>query len=117
MALNQKYTHNDHIALVAPAAIVSGQAVKIGQYVGVAQTSAAVGERVTVWLNGSYLLPVTGVATEGQIVYIADADGSLSVTASGGFPFGVSNAAKAAAEEAELEVAPFGMITDTAAAA
>lgn len=115
MALNQKYSHNEHIALTAPAAIVSGQPVKIGQYVGVAQTSAAVGERVTIWLDGSYMVPVTGAATEGQIIYISDA-GELSVTAAGGFPFGVSNAAKVDADEAELEVAPFGMITETAAA-
>lgn len=114
MALNQKYSHNDHIALTATAAIVSGQPVKIGQYVGVAQTSAAVGERVTVWLNGSYMVPVTGAVAEGDIVYIG-ADGTLSITAAGGFPFGVANLAKAAAEVAPVEVAPFGMITATAA--
>lgn len=116
MAMNQKYSHGNHIALTAPAAIVSGQAVKIGQFVGVAQTSAASGERVTVWLNGSYVLPVTGVVAEGDIVYIS-ATGDLSTTATGGFPFGVAVLAKPAAEEGDVEVAPFGKITETAALA
>lgn len=114
MAKNQRYTHNDHIALTAVAAVESGQAVKLGQYVGVAQTSAAVGERFTIWLNGSYDLQVGTATAEGDIVYISDADGSLSTTATGGFPFGVANAAQTAA--GVVEVAPFGMITETAAA-
>ena len=70
MAKNQRYTHNRHIALPADKAVESGAPVKIGQYVGVAQTKAAVGEKVTVWLDGSYDVPVTGAVTEGGIVYI-----------------------------------------------
>lgn len=115
MAKNQRYTHNRHIALTATAAVASGAPVKIGQYVGVAQTAAAIGEKVTVWLDGSYDVPVTGVTTEGSIVYITGA-GALVVTATGNYPFGVANAAKTAAV-APVEVAPFGKITNTAALA
>lgn len=115
MAKNQKYTHGLHIALAAPAAIVSGQPVKVGQFVGVAQTSAAEGEKVTIWLDGSYLVQVGSATTEGQIVYIAEADGKLSTTAAGGFPFGI--AVKAQTQAGVVEVAPFGKITETAAGA
>ncbi|GAA5229259.1 DUF2190 family protein [Arthrobacter cryoconiti] len=116
MATNQRYSHNKHIALTATKAVESGAPVKIGQYVGVAQTKAAIGEKVTIWLNGSYDVPVTGVTTEGAIVYIKASDNSLSVTAAGSFPFGVANAAKTATL-GPVEVAPFGKITDTAAGA
>ncbi|UAV84835.1 putative scaffolding protein [Glutamicibacter phage BIM BV-113] len=115
MALNQRYPECKHIALTATSAIASGAPVKIGQFVGVAQTSAASGEKVTVWLDGSYDLTVTGVTTEGAIVYIGS-DGALSTTATGGFPFGVALGSKTAAA-AEVEVAPFGKITTTAALA
>jgi predicted RecA/RadA family phage recombinase len=116
MATNQRYSHNEHIALTATKAVESGGPVKIGQYVGVAQTKAAVGEEVTVWLNGSYIVPVTGVTTEGAIVYIKESDNSLSVTSAGSFPFGVANGAKTAAL-GPVEVAPYGMITAIAAGA
>lgn len=116
MAKNQRYTHGNHIALTAAKAVESGGPVKIGQFVGVAQTKAAVGEKVTVWLNGSWDVPVTGVTTEGAIVYIKASDNSLSVTASGSFPFGVALGAKTAAL-GPVEVAPFGKITDIAAGA
>lgn len=115
MAKNQRYTHGKHIALTAIADVVSGAPVKIGQYVGVAQTSAKNGEKVTIWLDGSYDVPVTGVTTEGAIVYITPAD-ALVVTATGNYPFGIANAAKTAAL-APVEVAPFGKITNTAALA
>ena len=112
MAKNQRSTHNKHIALTALAAVESGASVKIGQYVGVAQTKAAIGEKVTVWLDGSYDLPVTGVTTEGSQVYITPA-GALVVTTTGNYPFGVANAAKTSGL-APVEVAPFGKITNTA---
>lgn len=115
MAKNQRYTHNKHIALTADKAIESGSPVKIGQYVGVAQTKAAVGEKVTVWLDGSYDVTVTGAVSEAGIVYIK-ADNTLTATASGNYPFGVANAAKAAGSGV-VEVAPFGKITTTAALA
>lgn len=116
MAKNQRYTHNKHIALTATAAVASGAPVKIGQYVGVAKTTAAVGEKVTIWLDGSYDVSVTGALTEGQEVYIKASDNTLTATASGNFPFGVANVAKATGAGI-TEVAPFGKITNTAALA
>ncbi|QFG09550.1 head decoration [Arthrobacter phage TripleJ] len=114
MAKNQRYTHNRHISLTAPAGgAVSGNPYKIGQYVGVAQTSAAAGEKFTLWLDGSYDLTVTGTLTEGQAVYITGAN-ALTATATGNYPFGVANAAKGTGSGV-VEVAPFGKITNTAA--
>lgn len=115
MAKNQRYTHSRHIALTADKAVESGSPVKIGQYVGVAQTKAAIGEKVTVWLDGSYDVPVTGAVAEAGIVYIKS-DNTLTATATGNYPFGVANAAKGTGT-AVLEVAPFGKITNTAALA
>lgn len=115
MAKNQRYTHNRHIALTADKAVESGSPVKIGQYVGVVQTKAAVGEKVTVWLDGSYDVTVSGALTEGQIVYITGTN-TLTATRAGNFEFGVANAAKAAGSGV-VEVAPFGKITTIAALA
>lgn len=116
MATNRRYSQNQHITLTATKAVESGAPVKIGQYVGVAQTKAAIGEKVAVWLDGSNDVPVTGVTTEGAIVYIKESDNSLSVTAAGSFPYGVANGAKTAAL-GPVEVAPFGKITAIAAGA
>lgn len=113
MAKNQRYTHNDHIALTADKDYASGDPVAIGAYRGVAQTTAKTGERVTVWLNGSYELEVTGALTEGQVVYL----GSSGLTATAGdTAFGIANEAKGTGA-GPAEVAPFGMIPPTAAAA
>lgn len=116
MAKNQRYTHGNYISVTATKDVASGDAVKIGQIVGVAQIDAAADEKVTIWLKGSYLLPVTGVTSEGSIVYIKEADNSLSVTAEGSFPFGFALAAKTSGK-ADVEVVPFGHITATAAGA
>lgn len=113
MAKNQRYTHNRHIALTAPAGgAVSGNPYKIGQYVGVAITSAAAGEKFTLWLDGSYDLTVTGALTEGQLVCITSAN-ALTATTTGNYPFGVANAAKGSGSGV-VEVAPYGKITNTA---
>lgn len=117
MARNQRYTHNRHIALTADKAVEFGAPVKIGQYVGDAQTKAAVGEKVTVWLDGSYDVTVTGATSEGAIVYIkTDNTLTATATATGTFTSGVANAAKTTAASI-VEVAPFGKITATAALA
>lgn len=115
MAKNQRYTHNKHIALTADKAVESGGPLRIGGYVGVAQTKAAVGEKVTVWLDGSYDLTVTGALAEGQQVFITSTN-TLTATASGNFPFGLANAAKGTGSGV-VEVAPHGKITNTAALA
>ena len=113
MALNQRYTHNQHIALTAPDDITSGDPVSIGCYRGVAQTTAKQGDRVTVWLTGSYVLPVAGAAKEGDPIYIKA--GKLSTTSGGEF-FGVSNGVKQTGE-GDLEVAPAGIVTPDSPAA
>lgn len=114
MAMNQRYTHNRHIALTALVDVAAGQPVKIGQYVGVAQTAALAGEKVTIWLDGSYDVTVTGaIAAQGAIVYITGAN-ALTTTRAGNFEFGVANGTKAAGSGV-VEVAPFGKITTIAA--
>lgn len=106
MAKNQRYTHFDHIALTADRDIKSGDPVRIGAIAGVAQTTAADGERVTVWLDGSYTIDVAGALTEGQTVYITAA-GTLTATAGTNNPFGVAVLAKGTGT-GPAEVAPFG---------
>lgn len=106
MALNQRYTHFDHISLTADRDIASGAPVRIGAIAGVAQTKAAEGEKVTVWLDGSYDIDVAGALTEGQTVYI-NGSGGLTATAGTNHPFGVAAAAKGSGT-GPAEVAPFG---------
>ena len=113
MATNQRYTHNDHIALTADKAYTSGQPVKIGQYVGVSLTTVAKGEKVSLWLDGSWTLEVDGALTEGQAVYIKP-DGTLTATAAGASPYGLANAPKGAGK-GPAEVAPFGMLIPASA--
>lgn len=113
MAKNQRYAENKHIALTADKDYKSGAPVAIGAYRGVALIDAAEGERVTVWLDGSWAIDVTGALTEGQVVYLA-ANGTLTATA-GDTPWGVANEAKPTGTAA-AEVAPFGMIPPTPAA-
>ena len=115
MALNQKYTHNDHIALTADKTYKSGDPVAIGAYRGVAQTAAEKGERVTVWLNGSYMLPTTGAAKEGDPIYLTSA-GKLTATATGNTFFGVSNGTKGSGD-GDLEIAPAGIVAPVPAGA
>lgn len=114
MAKNQRYPENKHIALVADKDYTAGQPLAIGAYCGVALTSAKTGERVTVWLDGSWTIEVTGALTVGQVVYLTGA-GALTATA-GDTPWGVANEAKSSGA-GDAEVAPFGMIPPTPAAA
>lgn len=112
MALNQRYTHNKHIALTAPRDLAGGEPVLIGAYAGVVLVDAAEGERVTVWLDGSYDVEVTGALTEGQVVYMT---GSNTLTATAGeSPWGIANAAKGTGA-GTIEVAPLGRVAPTVA--
>lgn len=116
MAKNQRYTNALHITVPAPYDVASGAPVRVGSICGVAQTAAKSGETVTVWLDGSYDVQVTGaVASVGLPVYITSA-GALNVTAAGNFLFGIALGTKAAAA-GPLEVAPIGYTTQTAAGA
>lgn len=112
MAMNQRYPEFKHIALTANRDITTGEPVRIGQVAGVAQTSAAEGERVTIWLNGSYNLTVTGELSEGQAVYL-NASNGLTATPNDNF-FGVAVTTKGTGEGI-AEVAPAGIITPTPA--
>lgn len=105
MALNQRYTHGKHIKLTAPRDIESGDPVKVGAIAGVTQTSAKKGETVTVWLDGSYDLPLSGNAAEGDVVSI-NSSGNLSKSNTD--PFGVVVKAKTTGDTAEIM--PFGKI-------
>lgn len=116
MAKNQRYTHNLHIAVTAPKAVKSGDPVIAGQYAGVAKFDAANGAPVTIWLDGSYMLPVDGAVTAYALVYMK-ADGTLTSTATGNRAFGIANEAKAAAPVAPVEVAPLGRLQTAAAGA
>lgn len=109
MAMNQLYPEARHIAVAAPSAIESGDPVIIGGIAGVAQTTAKAGETVTVWLDGSYRLPVTGTPKTGDVVSLKGK--TLAVGA--GSPFGVVIAADQAAGTAE--VVPFGAHNPAAA--
>lgn len=116
MAKNQGYTNALHIKVTAPYDVVSGAPVQVGSIMGVAQTSALSGELVTIWLDGSHDLEVTGaLASEGLPVYITSA-GALNTTATGNFLFGIALATKSAAK-APVEVAPIGYTTQIAAGA
>lgn len=106
MALNQRYSNALHITVTAPRDIKSGDPVQVGSISGVAQIDAKSGERVTIWLDGSWDVTVTGVTAEGTPVYITSA-GALNVTAAGNTPWGVALAAKTAAA-APVEVVPLG---------
>lgn len=114
MAGNQRYTHGKHIALTATKVIKSGDPVLIGGFAGVALINAAIGQKVTVWLDGSYDLTVTGAATEGAVVYITSA-GALTMTAAGNTPFGLAINSKGTGSGV-LEVAPLGKTVPTTGA-
>lgn len=107
MAMNQRYTNALHIAVTAPRDIKSGDPVQVGQISGVAQNDAKTGEKVTIWLDGSWDIEVTGaLATEGLPVYITSA-GKLTATATGNTPWGIALASKTSGA-APVEVAPLG---------
>lgn len=114
MALNQRYPRFEHITLTADRDVTSGDPVRIGQVAGVAQTTAQEGDKVTIWLNGSYTLEVTGALTEGQAVYLTGSN-TLTATANDAF-FGVAVRAKGSGA-GDVEVAPAGIITPTTPAA
>lgn len=116
MAKNGKYSNALHISVTAPYDVTSGAPVRVGSICGVAQNTVKAGERVTVHLDRSWDLQVTGaLASEGLPVYITAA-GSLNTTATGNYLFGIALGTKAAAA-GPVEVAPIGYTTQTAVGA
>ena len=116
MAKNQAYTNALHITLPVAEGVESGAPVLVGNIAGVAQTDRDANGRATVWLDGSWRIPVTGaVANVGDAVYITSG-GELTATEADGDAWGIALATKAA-PVAELEVAPLGYITPASAPA
>ncbi|MGV0109828.1 DUF2190 family protein [Arthrobacter sp. CP30] len=113
---NQRYTNALHISVPVPEGVKSGEPVKVGQICGVAIIDREADGTATVWLDGSYTLPVTGaVANFGAPVYIRE-DRGLTATAAGNFLFGTALGTKGTGV-GPLEVAPIGYTTQTAAGA
>jgi len=110
MALNQRYSHFKHISLITDRDIEPGEAIRIGQVAGVAKTGGAEGERVTIWLDGSYDIEVDGALAEGQAVYIDTDTGELS--AEGDTFWGVAATEKSNGT-GTAEIAPAGIISPT----
>ena len=80
MAMNQRYTHFDHIAFTVPEGVKSGEPVRVGAVAGVAKIDRQPDGKATVWLDGSHMIDVAGALTEGQVVYIKS-DRTLTATA------------------------------------
>lgn len=109
MALNNVQKHHINIEVPAPGATATGAPVRVGQYAGVAQTSAAAeGDPLAIDLAGSWNIEVTGEATVGAPVYLTS-DGTLSTTGGSEDFWGVAAASKGSGT-AKLEVAPAGIL-------
>lgn len=80
MAKNEHLRHADHLSLPVPSGTKSGDPVRVGVLNGVAQTNRATADdwaggnaegNATVWLDGSWDLPVVGaVANVGDPIYL-----------------------------------------------
>ena len=110
MAKNALYTNALHISVAAPRDTNSGEPVQVGLINGVAVTSAKAGEPLTIWLDRSWDIEVTGaLATPGLPVYITPA-GKLNASATGNTPWGIALGTKTA-DAAPTEVVPLGYAT------
>jgi len=104
MAKNMNLPEALHISLPVPDGTVSGDAVAVGAWRGIAQTDKDADGEATVWINGSATLDVTGaVATFGLPIYIAGTGASIraneaTTTATDNTLIGYSLGTKAAAK-------------------
>lgn len=80
MATNEVFRDADHITLPVVTGTVSGDAVKVGSLVGVAQTDRDTDGTATVWRKGAFNLPVDAAITVGAPVYIDGDAGTTRVT-------------------------------------
>src|SRR5690625_7209779 len=103
MAKNMKYENALHISVEAPYNVESGGAVAVGLIRGVAIFAAQAGERVTVWLVGSWEFELEAAVNEGDAIFIV---GGCNLATSGGDFFGVDLVATSGAGTAL--VATFG---------
>jgi predicted RecA/RadA family phage recombinase len=95
MARNEVFKYGDWLDLPVAVGTVSGDAVIVGELVGVAQTDRDADGFAAVALTGAFRLPVTGAATVGAPVHI-EADGDLTMTSTGNRLFGHALGAKGA---------------------
>lgn len=101
MATNEVFRHADHITLPVPTGTKSGDPVKVGSLIGVAQIDRDADGNATVWRKGAYdLTVVEAVVSVGLPLYVAG-DGatritSLTTTATANTLFGYSLATKGA---------------------
>lgn len=116
MALNQRYTNAQHISIPAPYDVEAGAPLQAGHIAGVAQQNATAGEQVTVWLDGSWDIPVSGsISGPGATVYITET-GELTASAVDATPWGTALATKLGSQ-APLEVVPLGYLAPAPVAA
>lgn len=106
MAKNQRYPEAKHITLPLPYDREPGEAVQVGAFNGIALNGGTEGEKVTVWLDGSWDVPVTTAASPGDVIGIDD-EGVLAVGT--GTPWGIAIGATTAA--GTVEAAPYGKTT------
>lgn len=68
--MNNFIQNGDVLTVIAPADVVSGQIVKVGQLIGVAVTDAKSGDPVEIKRKGVFDLPkATGALTAGDPLY------------------------------------------------
>lgn len=99
MARNERFDNGDHIRVVVPAGVDSGEPVAVGDLVGVALTTRDADGECVIDTRGVYDLVVTGAITLGASVYAVVAAGlitSLTATVSTNTRFGVALAAQGA---------------------
>ena len=87
--------HGDMIAIIATAAITSGQLVRVNSLIGVAATDAAIGEEVDLKVTGVFDLPKTSAQawTAGNPIYAIAASSLLTtVPGTGNYLVGVATA-------------------------
>ena len=115
MAKNQRYSNALHISIPVPEGVKSGDPVQVGNINGVAQIDREADGTATIWLDGSWLIEVTGATTVGAPVYITT-DGTLSADEADGTPWGIALANKTATA-APVEVVPLGYTSPAPASA
>ena len=88
--------HGDLVTIIAAAAIASGDLVRVNSLVGVAATSAAIGESTELKTTGVFDLPKTSAqawAAGNPVYMIAGSDLLTNVPGTGNFLVGVATAA------------------------
>lgn len=81
MATNEVFRDADHITLPVVASVVSGEVVKVGSLIGVAQTSRDSDGNATVWRKGAFRVTAAAATyAVGDPIY-GHASGGGAVTA------------------------------------